>query len=247
MPDVSPSACTSGHSTPLPARCQSPRCSFSPRVAEVRFSLLHLPRRWLGRLAWAALLVYFVCGLGFLILRHGVLPKVPAYRGEVAAMLSRSLGLPVDIASLSADWQGLHPRLNLGGVTIRDSAGQAALSLDRVDAELGFVEPDKGDIAVGRHRFRRAEQPAGVGRQDALFPGDQPDLLFALDADDAVVNLTRQKAQRKAHDAGRMCTKPLNREMRLARVGRPEHGRDRVTRALAHCLQIATTRGLGKG
>ncbi len=152
MPDVSPSACTSGHSTPLPARCQSPRCSFSPRVAEVRFSLLHLPRRWLGRLAWAALLVYFVCGLGFLILRHGVLPKVPAYRGEVAAMLSRSLGLPVDIASLSADWQGLHPRLNLGGVTIRDSAGQAALSLDRVDAELGWTS-----LFLMRLRLHRLE------------------------------------------------------------------------------------------
>jgi uncharacterized protein YhdP len=34
---------------------------------------------------------------------------VPAYRAEVAGLLSRSLGLPVEIASLSADWQACAP------------------------------------------------------------------------------------------------------------------------------------------
>jgi uncharacterized protein YhdP len=38
-----------------------------------------------------------------------VLPNVPAYRAEVADLLSRSLGRPVEIASLSADWPGCTP------------------------------------------------------------------------------------------------------------------------------------------
>ena len=44
-----------------------------------------------------------------------------------------------------------------------------------------------------------------------------------------------------------MCTKPLNREVRLSRIGRPENGRDRGLRALAHSDQIATIRLTRKG
>lgn len=110
-----------------------------PRVPEfLRWSLLHLPRLCVRRLVGIGLIVYFVGGLGFLGMRHVVLPMVPAYRGEVAQLLSRSLGLPVDIASLSADWHGLHPHLQLGGLVIKDKAGQPALSLDRVDTEVGW-------------------------------------------------------------------------------------------------------------
>ncbi|MBS0348410.1 MAG: TIGR02099 family protein [Proteobacteria bacterium] len=123
-------------------------CPHRPRLLPVivlrarkflRWSLLHLPSLCVRRLVGIGLVVYFVGGLGFLGMRHVVLPMVPAYRGEIAQLLSRSLGLPVDIGSLSADWRGLHPHLQLGGLVIKDKAGQPALSLDRVDTEVGWT------------------------------------------------------------------------------------------------------------
>lgn len=117
-----------------------------------RFPLLHLPRLWLRRLAWLALAVHFAGGLLFLGLRHFVLPQVPAYRAEVAGLLSRSLGLPVEIGSLSADWQGLRPTFRLGGLTIKDATGQPALSLERVEAQPGWTS-----LLLMRLRLHRLE------------------------------------------------------------------------------------------
>ena len=36
-----------------------------------------------------------------------------------------------------------------------------------INAQLRFIERHKGDVPVGRHGFRGAQQPAGVGREDA--------------------------------------------------------------------------------
>ena len=134
-------------------------------VTQRRFSLpalLHLPRWCVHRLALTALVAYFVGGLLFLGVRHGVLPNVPAYRGEVAELLSRSLGRPVDIARLSADWRGLHPTFRIDGLTIHDAAGAPALTLDHVEAEpawislllmrlrLNRLEIDSPDLAIRR-------------------------------------------------------------------------------------------------
>ena len=121
-------------------------------MAEGRLSFLHLPRLCLRKLAWLGLIAYFVGGLVFVGVRHLVLPGVPAYRSEVAQLLSRSIGLPVDIKSLSADWTGLHPRLQLGGLSIKDAAGEEALTLDRVDAEVAW-----SSLLLLRLRLHRLE------------------------------------------------------------------------------------------
>ncbi len=137
-------------------------------MTERRFSLsslLHLPRFCLHRLAVLALVVYFGGGVAFLVIRHGVLPNVPAYRGEVADLLSRSLGRPVEIASLTADWAGLHPTFRIGGLTIKDAAGQPALTLDHVEAEPAWVS-----LLLMRLRLNRLEI-------------DSPDLAIRRDAD----------------------------------------------------------------
>ena len=111
---------------------------------------------------WLGVVAYFVCGLLVLGLRHGVLPNVPAYRGEVEQVLSRAIGLPVEISSLSAEWRGLHPRFRIGGLTIKDAAGQPALTLQHVEAEpawrslllfrlrLNRLEIDSPDLSIRR-------------------------------------------------------------------------------------------------
>ena len=69
-------------------------------------------------------------------------------------------------------------------------------------------------------------QKRGVLRLDLLLAGDQRDRVDAGARGDLVVDLARQQAQRQADDARRMREQPLDRQMRLAGVGRPEHGGD---------------------
>ena len=92
-----------------------------------------------------------------------------------------------------------------------------------VRAQLCFVERRKGDVPANRHRFGGAQQPARARRHDLFLAGDQADFLWSLDRDNAVINLTREQAQRKADHARRMAAQSLNGEMRFAGIGRAEH------------------------
>lgn len=102
------------------------------------FSVWRFSGLCLRRLAWLAAIVLTLLGVAYLGIRHVALPAVPGYRAEVAELLAGSLGLPVEIRSLEADWRGLHPRLQLQGLTVRDRYGKAALVLERVEAEVAW-------------------------------------------------------------------------------------------------------------
>lgn len=95
-----------------------------------------------GRLgAWvlsAVVGLYFIAGLGFLSVRYLVLPNAGAWRMQIAEAASDSVGAPVRIGALHADWDGFRPRLHLRQVDVLDGAGSVALSLDRVDATLAW-------------------------------------------------------------------------------------------------------------
>src|SRR6185295_15189025 len=85
-----------------------------------------------------------------------------------------------------------------------------------------------------RHRLDGADEVAGMGRQDALLAGDQRDRAGALEAADLVVVLARQEAQREADHAGTMAQHALDREMRLAGIGRAEDGGDAPLQRKTH-------------
>ncbi len=94
---------------------------------------LHAAAPWLRALevlAWAAL---FAFAIVFLALRYWLLPNVERYREDIVAALSRSIGLPLKIGALKADWQGLRPRLSLSDVRLYDREGREALVLPAVE------------------------------------------------------------------------------------------------------------------
>ena len=74
-----------------------------------------------------------------------------------------------------------------------------------------------------RHRLDRGDEVARASAADALLAGDQGDRAGALLRDDPVVDLARQQPQRKADHPAAMGEHPLDREVGLAGVGRPEH------------------------
>ena len=114
------------------------------RIGRLFFHLLPL---WSWRLCFygvvAALLLVGSVVLG---LRYWLLPNIEGYRGEVETALTRATGQRITIGQISGDWQGWRPHISLGQVTVYDNAGQAALTLDRIDQTLSwlsllFLEP----------------------------------------------------------------------------------------------------------
>ena len=108
----------------------------------------------------------------------------------------------------------------------------------RVDTELGLVDRGESKVALQlaimmhvaaghRHAFRRAQEIPCVRRNDSLLASQQRDLAFALHRDDPVVHFAREQPERETDDAGGVTAHPLDREVRLPRVGRPEDGPDR--------------------
>jgi len=86
--------------------------------------------RVLEWVAWSALLTFAAI---FLALRYWLLPHVEDYRAQIVAAISRSIGLPVRIGTIEADWLGLRPQLKFSDVRIYDRAGRVALVLPLVE------------------------------------------------------------------------------------------------------------------
>lgn len=90
------------------------------------------------RLTAVLVVAFFVLGGLLLLVREVFVPRVAEFRPQVAAALERAIGLPVSIERLSADWQGWRLRLHLGGLTVHERSGAAALHLETVDATLAW-------------------------------------------------------------------------------------------------------------
>lgn len=108
------------------------------RHALRRFAPAGIRTPWVRGLLGMLLVAYFVFGFGFLLMRYLVLPRVPEWRPQIEARASEAIGLPVHIEAVSADWDGLRPRLRLQGFRMSDAAGKPALALDEVRAALGW-------------------------------------------------------------------------------------------------------------
>jgi uncharacterized protein (TIGR02099 family) len=97
-----------------------------------------MARRLLRVAGWLAVTLYFCFALLVLALRYAILPQIENYRGDIEAVLSRSLKQPVSIGAIDAGWSGLRPRLAIRELAIRDGEGRAVLGFDNVLAELAW-------------------------------------------------------------------------------------------------------------
>lgn len=91
------------------------------------------------RVTTIVMVMFFTMAISLLLVREVLMPRLSEYRPQIVAALGQAIGLPVSIDALSADWQGLHPRLHLSGLTVLDSTGEPALRLERVDATLSWM------------------------------------------------------------------------------------------------------------
>jgi len=135
--------------------------------AAIEAELPPAERRWLEWLKWAgeALVgIYVVIAIGMVALRYWVLPHVADYKTEIAAAVSRAVGERVEVATISAQWSGLHPQLELAGVKLVDQDGRETLALPYVGISVSWRS-----LLAGKLLFRTLvlDRPALVIRRDA--------------------------------------------------------------------------------
>ena len=87
-----------------------------------------------------AALVALACVV-LLTVRYVVLPRVEAWRPEIAQRLADALGAPVAIEGLTTDWDGWNPKVIVTGLTVRDrdpARERPLLELPRVEATISW-------------------------------------------------------------------------------------------------------------
>jgi uncharacterized protein (TIGR02099 family) len=107
-----------------------------------------LTHHLLGFLVKTALVLYFLFCLTFLALRYAVLPNIEHYKPDVERLVSDAINQPVVIGKLSADWDGLRPRIALDQLSIKDGFGRPALTLPHVQATVSWLSVPTGGLRL---------------------------------------------------------------------------------------------------
>jgi uncharacterized protein (TIGR02099 family) len=94
--------------------------------------------RWLRRIGWALVAVYFIAAALMLTVRYLVVPHIGEYRQEITAAASSTLGQRVSIDEVQADWHGFHPRLELRGIRVFDAQDRHTLTIPRVSGVIAW-------------------------------------------------------------------------------------------------------------
>ncbi|MBU1424236.1 MAG: TIGR02099 family protein [Gammaproteobacteria bacterium] len=74
-----------------------------------------------------------------LTLRYRILPNIERYHDQITAAASATIGQPLLVGRIAADWDGLRPRLLLSNVQILDKQGKVALSLPRLENTVAWT------------------------------------------------------------------------------------------------------------
>src|SRR2546428_31237 len=112
-------------------------------------------------LAWATFFAFAAAVLG---LRYGLLPQIERYRPEIVARVAATVGQPVKIGRIEAEWLGLRPQINLSDVRIYDAEGREALVLPAVENILSWRSLAHGQL---RLHALRIEGPRLAVRRDS--------------------------------------------------------------------------------
>ncbi len=127
-------------------------------VLKYCFAFLKHGSLWIYRLATAAVLL---AGVAFVVLvlglRYVVLPNIDSHRPRIERAITRAVGQPVQIGSVTANWQGYRPELHLLEVKVLDDQRQPALQFERVEGVLAWISLFVGDVRFDSLEIQRPE------------------------------------------------------------------------------------------
>lgn len=133
----------------------------------------------IARIALLLLVVgYFAAASVMLFTRYWVLPRVDQWRPAIEQIVSESVGTPVKIGQIKAQWQSLNAALRLSDVKILGQDGVPGLTIPNADAIVSwrsllhmapvfqYIGVDSFDLTVSRQgsgEFRVAGLDLGTG------------------------------------------------------------------------------------
>lgn len=108
------------------------------------------------------LAIVLVAG-GLAFLRFSIMPDIERYHGDIELAASATLGRPLSIARIEADWEGLRPSLLLTEVSLRDEQGRVALQFPRMRNTVAW-----SGLLFGKLRFHslQLDNPQLLVRRD---------------------------------------------------------------------------------
>ena len=133
----------------------------------------------------------------------------PGQASELLLAVVDQLGKPLARADLGVRAQPADQRRDgrraqqhrLGlAAPVQQALGEYVPTLP-VGAELDFIDRQKLDLAIERHRLDRADEILRSPRDDLFFAGDQRHRARPARLDDAIVDFTRQQPERQADHA----------------------------------------------
>ncbi|MGH8460494.1 MAG: YhdP family protein [Stenotrophobium sp.] len=102
-------------------------------------------RWWTWSVSILALLVILAAAVSGLF-QLAVL-ELPSYRDELSSWVTQVAGRPVDIDGVGLVWSGIHPRLDLEGITLYSEDGNdEVLTADRLSLGFGLLRLARGDL-----------------------------------------------------------------------------------------------------
>lgn len=81
---------------------------------------------------------YFTAAAVMLFTRYWVLPRIDQWRPAIEQVVSESVGTPVQIAQISAQWQSLNVALQLNDIKISDQEGAPGLLIPSAEAIVSW-------------------------------------------------------------------------------------------------------------
>ena len=112
---------------------------------------------------------YFVSAAALLFTRYWVLPRVDQWRPDIEAVLTESIGAPVKIGEIEAQWRSLSPVLSLRDLSVLDEDGSANLVITAAQAifswrSLLHFEPVFRYIGIDQFDLTAVKQTSGLIR-----------------------------------------------------------------------------------
>lgn len=105
-----------------------------------------------GVLSAAVLFATTIIGL-----RYWLLPNIDQYHPQITAHLTRTLGHPVVIDQISADWRGLSPHLTLLNLSLLDERQHPALVLPSVQVSVSWLSVLTAELRLASLEIERPE------------------------------------------------------------------------------------------
>ncbi len=119
-------------------------------------------------LSWTLILGLLLFALTVLGLRYWVLPNIGDYRSQIAAAMTRAIGVPSTLGTVEASWDGLRPHLKFSDISLQDERSRKGLALTELEGTVSWWALLVGELQFHSLEIKRPELTVRRDKDGAL-------------------------------------------------------------------------------